>query len=79
MDAIEAGVRSILFECFSVDGAVLQADNRLVEDLGMDSLEIVQFALDLEETFDIEVPDSSITAEMTVGDVCEAVKILQKV
>ena len=78
MDQITTQVRTILFN-FGIDITSVTDDNTLVNDLGLDSLELIQFALDLEEEFDIEIPDSAITAAMTVGQVVDAVKRLKGV
>jgi acyl carrier protein len=45
----------------------------------LDSIELIELAQDLEEEFDIEIPDSAITAAMTVGQVVDAVKNLKGV
>jgi acyl carrier protein len=54
-------------------------DNTLVDDLELDSIELVELAQDLEEEFDIIIPDSAITAAMTVGQVVDVVKNLKGV
>lgn len=40
---------------------------RFAEDLGLDSLSLVEWALDLEEVFDVELPEEDVTAVATVG------------
>jgi acyl carrier protein len=76
MDTIEQKLRAILTDHFAVDEDQLQADNHLVSDLDLDSLELVELALQIEEVFNIEVPDNSVTADMTVGDVVEKIREL---
>jgi acyl carrier protein len=78
MDTIATQVRTILFD-FGIDITSVTDDNTLVNDLGLDSIELVQFAQDLEEEFDIEISDNAITAAMTVGQVVDAVKRLKGV
>jgi acyl carrier protein len=78
MDTISTQVRSVLFN-FGIDIASVTDDNELVNDLGLDSIELIELAQDLEEEFDIEIPDSAITAAMTVGQVVDAVKNLKGV
>ena len=73
----ELKVRKILAESCGWGLASVQLDTRLVEDLDMDSMELVEFSLRLEDEFDISVPDGTIAATMTVGDVVEAVKKLR--
>jgi acyl carrier protein len=78
MDTISTQVRSVLFN-FGIDIASVTDDNELVNDLGLDSIELIELAQDLEEEFDIEIPDSAITAAMTVGQVVDAVKNIKGV
>jgi acyl carrier protein len=78
MDTISTQVRSVLFN-FGIDIASVTDDNELVNDLGLDSIELIELAQDLEEEFDIEIPDSAITAAMTVGQVVDVVKNLKGV
>ena len=45
-----------------------------IDDLGADSLDIVELVMALEEEFDIEIPDSDAEKVVTVGDVVEYIK-----
>ena len=47
----------------------VRSDARLVDDLGADSLSLVQLALALEATFELEIPTRDIPALLTVEDV----------
>lgn len=79
MDEIQAGVVGILNFQFDVDPEDAGADKKLVEDLGLDSIELVQFALDLEDKFDIEIPDEAFMGAATVGKVVEEIRKLKGV
>jgi len=46
----------------------------LIDDLGADSLDIVELIMSLEEEFDIEIPDSDAEKVVTVGDVVDYIK-----
>jgi acyl carrier protein len=48
-------------------------DNALVEDLGCDSLDIVEISMELEEHFDISIPDEFGEQIRTIGDVTDGV------
>lgn len=50
---------------------------RLVEDLGMDSLDLVEYVMALENEFDIEIDDSSFDTLRTVGDAVNLVNELK--
>ena len=45
-----------------------------LDDLGADSLDIVELVMALEEEFDIEIPDADAEKVVTVGDVVEYIK-----
>ncbi|HOQ08180.1 MAG TPA: acyl carrier protein, partial [Clostridiales bacterium] len=45
-----------------------------IDDLGADSLDIVELIMALEEEFDIEIPDSEAEKISTVGDAVEYIK-----
>jgi len=44
-------------------------DARILDDLGADSLDVVELVMALEETFDIVVPDEDVEGMQTIGDV----------
>ena len=50
-------VKKIISENLGVDLDALQTDSKFVEDLGADSLNIVEVVMAIEEEFDIEIPD----------------------
>ena len=61
-------VKAILAERLGMDPARLSDDARLMEELGMDSLDAVQFVLAVETEFDIELPDEEVTQVSTVAE-----------
>jgi acyl carrier protein len=77
MDPIESTIRNILINDYDCDPDTLQLSDTLVADLGMDSIELVEFGLALEESFDVEVLDDAITQTMTVGEVVNKIKELK--
>ena len=79
METVAAKIREILIENFGCDESEVGDDQTLTGDLGMDSIELVQFALDVEESLNVEVPDEAVTANMTVGEVIAAVYKLTQV
>jgi acyl carrier protein len=68
-DSLELKVRSILAEQLGVDLAEVTPDARILDDLGADSLDVVEMVMSLEEAFDIEVPDEDVEELRTVADV----------
>ena len=52
-----------------MDGGELTPDANILDDLGADSLDVVEMVMALEERFDIEVPDEDVEEMRTVADV----------
>ena len=60
-------VKAILAEQFDVEEDKITADTDLQEDLGADSLDVVDLLLSIEDEFEVEVPDEEIENIKTVG------------
>ena len=71
-------IRDIVVEQLGVDEEKVTMESSFVDDLGADSLDIVELVMALEEAFGVEIPDSEAEKISTVGDVVEYVKNLQK-
>ncbi len=61
-------VKEVVVEQLSVNPDEVKEDSKFVEDLGADSLDVVELVMALEEKFDIEIPDSDAENIITVGD-----------
>ncbi|MCL4811609.1 MAG: acyl carrier protein [Vicinamibacteraceae bacterium] len=57
MSSVADKVKSIIVEQLGVDEEEVTADASFQEDLGADSLDVVELVMALEEAFDIEIPD----------------------
>jgi acyl carrier protein len=68
-DSLEQKVRNIVAEQLGVDLSEVRPDASILDDLGADSLDVVEMVMSLEESFDIEVPDEDVEALRTVADV----------
>ena len=60
-------VKAILAEQFDVEEDKIAEDTDLQEDLGADSLDVVDLLMSIEDEFEIEVPDDEIENLKTVG------------
>lgn len=60
-------VKAILAEQFDVEEDKITADTDLQEDLGADSLDVVDLLMSIEDEFEVEVPDEEIENFKTVG------------
>lgn len=71
---LESKVKNIIVEQLGVDAGKVKIEASFIDDLGADSLDIVELVMAMEEEFDLEIPDESAEKLRTVGDV---VKYLQ--
>lgn len=62
-------VKSILVEELQVNEADITLESELVNDLGINSLELADLIMVCEEKFDIEIKDDDIRKFLTVGDI----------
>ena len=60
-------VKANLAEQFDVEEEKITAETDLQEDLGADSLDVVDLLMSIEDEFDIEIPDEEIENIKTVG------------
>ncbi|MBQ7563516.1 MAG: acyl carrier protein [Lachnospiraceae bacterium] len=67
-------IQKIIAEVLNVDIDEVQPDNRFVDDLGADSLDIFQIIMGIEEAFDIEISTDDAEKIVTVGDAVEQIK-----
>ena len=61
-------VRELLCEQLELDENQVTMDSSIVDDLGADSLDLVDMLMTLEDQFDLEVPDEDVEKIKTVGD-----------
>jgi len=71
---IEDRVKNIIVEQLSVDAESVTSEASFVEDLGADSLDIVELVMTMEEEFDLEIPDEDAEKIKSVKDVVSYVK-----
>lgn len=69
-------VKEIIAHRLDVDMRLILIDATLYEDLGADSLGIVELVLAIEETFDIDIADDDVERMRTVGDIADCVLAL---
>jgi acyl carrier protein len=62
-------VRAILVDQLDVDEDAVTLESVITEDLGADSLDVVDMVMSLEEEFDMEIPDEDIEGMKSVGDI----------
>ena len=67
-------IKSIIVEQLGVSDTAVTMEASFIDDLGADSLDIVELVMAIEEEFDIEIPDSDAEKVVTVGDVVDYIK-----
>ena len=67
-DDIKTAFVEILEEVANVNRAAVTGDHRLREDLGIDSLSLIDVAVAAEDTFGIRIPDEDLEGFQTVSD-----------
>jgi len=67
-------VKNIIVEQLGVSETTVTMDSSFIDDLGADSLDIVELVMALEEEFDLEIPDADAEKVVTVSDVVEYIK-----
>ncbi len=70
-------IKKIVVEQLGVDEDEVTMEASFIDDLGADSLDIVELIMALEEEFEIEIPDAAAEKITTVGDAVEYVKSIQ--
>ena len=76
--AIFDEVRDVVVEQLSVAADAVKMESKIIEDLGADSLDVVELVMDLEEKFDVEIPDSEAEKLISIADVVNSVEGLKK-
>jgi acyl carrier protein len=66
-------VKKIIVNQLDVDESQVTLDSSFVDDLGADSLDIVELIMALEQEFDIEIPDEDAEKIATVNDAVQYV------
>ncbi|MBS3908989.1 MAG: acyl carrier protein [Actinobacteria bacterium] len=69
-----AKLKDIIVEQLGVDAEEISRKTSFVEDLGADSLDIVELVMAMEEEFDIEIPDEDAESIATVEDAIDYVE-----
>lgn len=67
--SVNAKVKDIIVEQLGVDPEKVKAEASFIDDLGADSLDIVELVMAMEEEFDLEIPDEDAEKLKTVNDV----------
>ncbi len=67
-------IREVIVAQFGVDESAVNLETSFIDDLGADSLDVVELIMAIEEAFDIEIPDDMAEKIVTVKDAVEYLK-----
>jgi acyl carrier protein len=67
--SVEERVKNIICDQLAVEPEKVQPTASFIDDLGADSLDIVELVMTMEEEFDLDIPDEDAEKMKTVGDV----------
>jgi acyl carrier protein len=67
-------VKDIIADKLSIDADEIAMESSFIDDLGADSLDIVELIMALEDEFDLEIPDEEAEKITTVASVVEYIK-----
>lgn len=67
-------VKEIIVDQLDVDEDKVTTNANIQDDLGADSLDVVDLIMSLEEEFDVEIPDEAVENIKTVGDVVKYIE-----
>lgn len=67
-------VKEILIDQLDAEEEKVTMEASIVDDLGADSLDLVDLVMSLEEEFDVEIPDEQVENIKTVGDIVKYIE-----
>ena len=67
-------VKAIIIDLLQVSEDSVTLDANFIDDLGADSLDLVELIMGIEEEFNLEIPDGEAEKVVTVGDVVDYIK-----
>lgn len=67
-------IKTVIADQLGVDESIITMDSSFIDDLGADSLDVVELVMGLENEFDLEIPDEDAETISTVGDVVEYIR-----
>ncbi|MEG0229581.1 MAG: acyl carrier protein [Oscillospiraceae bacterium] len=70
-------IKALLADQLDIEEDKIAMDSSITEDLGADSLDVVDLVMSLEDEFDLEIPDDQVENIKTVGDIVKFIEDAQ--
>ena len=67
-------IKDIIVEQLDVEEDAVTMEASITDDLGADSLDVVDLVMSIEESFDVEIPDEELENIKTVGDIVKYIE-----
>ncbi len=71
-------VKELVAEQLGIDVNTIKPESNIIEDLGADSLDVIEMLMTLEEEYGITIPDEKINQIKTIGQIVELIEECQK-
>lgn len=62
-------IKEIVAEILDIEESEIKEDAKIIDDLGADSIAVMEIVMELEEEYDVEVPTEDVLNLVTVGDI----------
>ena len=72
--AVFEEVRDVVVEQLNVSREAVKLESKIIEDLGADSLDVVELVMALEEKFDIQIPDTEAEKLISIQNVVDYIE-----
>ena len=71
-------VKELVAEQLGIDKNTITAESNIVEDLGADSLDVIEMLMTLEDEYGLTIPDEKISQIKTIGQIVSLIEECQK-
>ena len=71
-------VKELLAEQLGIDAKTINDDSNILEDLGADSLDVIEMLMTLEDEYGVTIPDDKINQVKTVKEVADLIEQCKK-
>lgn len=78
VDMVIDKVKELVAEQLGINKETITAESNIIEDLGADSLDVIEMLMTLEEEYGITIPDEKIGQIKTIGQIVDLIEECQK-
>ncbi len=71
-------VKELVAEQLGISKDTIKAESNIIEDLGADSLDVIEMLMTLEDEYGITIPDDKISQIKTIGQIVDLIEECQK-